>query len=146
MYWPLTPREKEVALALIRHAGTSPDEEDRARFTDRQEEAWEPRAPITPQQRLTWEAHLAEAVVTNPCDCGRCPSIGMKPMTRVDDVDRDDTGGVGDYSSRIILDATVEECMLLLFIDDDSPSYLELAPTDVEHVYSEFPPPERILF
>ena len=34
--------------------------------------------------------------------------------------------------------------MLLLFIDDDSPSY-ELAPTD-EEVFTEFPPPERILF
>ncbi|MDN5807378.1 MAG: hypothetical protein L0L93_05815 [Brevibacterium sp.] len=146
MYWPLTPREKEVALAMIRNAGTSPDEQDYAGFTDDQRQGWDRPTPITPQQRLTWETHLAEVVVTNPCDCGFCPSIGMKPMSRIDDGDRDDTGGLGDYSSRIILDAAVEKCMLLLFIDDDIPSYLELAPTDGEHVYSEFPPPERILY
>lgn len=146
MYWPLTPRETEVALAMIRHARTSPDGEDYARFTDLQREGWDPPAPITPQQRLIWEAHLAEVVVTNPCDCGFCPSIGMKPVARVDDASRDDSGGLGDYSSRIILDAAVDGCMLLLFIDDDIPSYLELAPVDEELVYSEFPPPERILF
>lgn len=145
MYWPLTPREHEVALTIIRHAHPSPDEEDRATFTGVQQEAWDPPTMITPAQRVTWESNLAEAVVTNPCDCGSCPSIGMRPVTRVDDVARDDTGGQGDFANRIILDATVDGCMLLLFIDDDSPSYLELAPTS-EEIYSEFPPPERILF
>lgn len=145
MYWPLTPREHEVALTMIRHAHSSPDEEDRATFTDAQLEAWDRPDPITPAQRVTWESNLAEVVVTNPCNCGTCPSIGMRPSTRVEDESRDDTGGQGDFADRVILDATVDECMLLLFIDDDSPSYLELAPTNDE-IFTEFPPPERILF
>ncbi|GAA1553835.1 MULTISPECIES: hypothetical protein [Brevibacterium] len=66
-------------------------------------------------------------------------------MTRVDDDSRDDTGGRGDFAKRVLLDATVDGCILLLFIDDDSPSYLELAPAD-EEIFAEFPPPERILF
>ena len=145
MYWPLTPREKEVALAMIRHARPSPDEDEYATFTDEQKQGWDPPVPITAQQRLTWEAHLAEVVVTNPCDCGTCPSIGLRPVHRVDDESRDDTGGEGDFANRIILDASLEGCMLLLFIDDDSPSYLELAP-GAEEKFSKFPPPERILF
>ncbi|WP_231443990.1 hypothetical protein [Brevibacterium zhoupengii] len=145
MYWPLTPREHEVALTMIRHAHPSSAEEASATYADAQQETWDSSAQVTPAQRVTWESNLAEVVVTNPCDCGSCPSIGMRPVTRVDDESRDDTGGQGDFANRVILDATVDGCMLLLFIDDDSPSYLELAPTDDE-VFTEFPPPERILF
>ncbi|WP_346036671.1 hypothetical protein [Brevibacterium picturae] len=62
----MTPREHEVALTMVRHAHTSPDEEDRAAFTREQEEAWDPPALVTQQQRVTWESNLAEVVVTNP--------------------------------------------------------------------------------
>lgn len=130
---------------MIRRAHTSPDEDDRAASTPGVGTGAEHSTSITPQQRLLWEDNLAEVVVTNPCDCGTCPSIGMRPVTRVEDEGRDDTGGQGDFSSRVILDATVNGCILLLFIDDGSPSYLELAPAD-EEIFTEFPPPERILF
>ncbi|WP_193071035.1 hypothetical protein [Brevibacterium sp. FME37] len=130
---------------MIHHAVTKPSEDDYADFTDVQKQGWDPPTPITPQQRSVWESNLAEVVVTNPCDCGHCPSIGMRPVLRVDDENRDDAGGLGDYVERIILDATVDGCMLLLFVDDDSPSYLELAPADDE-IYTEFPPPEAIKY
>ena len=146
MHRPLTPREHEVALAMIRHAHTSPDEQERATFTEEQRDSWDPPFPISPQQRIAWEANLDAVVVTNPCDCGSCPSIGMRPLARVDDESSDDAGGLGDFESRFILDAGVDGCMLLLFIGDDSPSYLELAPSDEHKVFSEFPPPERIRF
>lgn len=146
MHRTLTPREHEVALAMIRHARTSPSAEDYANFTDLQKQGWDPPTAITQRQRLTWASSLAEVVVTNPCDCGHCLSIGMKPMTRVDDGNRDDTGGLGDYSSRIILNAAVEGYMLLLFIDDECPSYLELALGDDEQMYNEFPPSAQIVF
>lgn len=144
MHRPLTPREHEIALAMIRHAVTAPSEDDYANFTPLQRQGWDPPAPITQQRRLVWESSLAEVVVTNPCDCDHCPSIGMRPVLRVDDENRDDTGGLGDHTERIILDATVDGCMLLLFIDDDSPSYLELAPNEDTQRFSEFPSSEAI--
>lgn len=131
---------------MIRRADTSPSADDYANFTDLQKQGWDPPTTITRQQRLVWESSLAEVVVTNPCDCGHCPSIGMRPVLRVDDESRDDTGGLGDFTKRIILNAAVNSFMLLLFIDDDSPSYLELAPTEETQRVSEFPSSEAIEF
>ncbi|WP_436327063.1 hypothetical protein [Brevibacterium sp. FAM 27836] len=141
---PLTAREHSVALFIIRCATTSPDESDYANFTSQQRDAWDPPVPITAEQRRTWENSLGEVLVTSECGCGICPSIGMRPRHRTDDDKRNDQGGDGDWSDRIVLTAGVSGAMLLLFIDDDIPSYLELAPTDDELSFAEFPEPESI--
>lgn len=142
----LTPNEREAALLMIRRATASPDETDYASFTEEQREVWDPPEPIRDEQRRLWEDNLAEVVVTNECTCGSCPSIGMRPRSRADDESRDDVGGEGDWSKRIVLDAGTSGAMLLLFIDDDSPSYLELAPIEDGGTFAEFPRAEDMDF
>ncbi|MGO1909116.1 hypothetical protein [Brevibacterium linens] len=146
MIRPLNAREHSVALRMIRSATPSPDEADFAAFTPEQRQGWNPPEPISNEQRQIWECRLGEVMVTSRCDCGTCPSIGMRPQNRLDDERRDDQGGDGDYSERVVLTAGSPGAMLLLFIDDDSPSYLELAPIDEGQSFTDFPEPETISF
>ncbi|MGC2938919.1 MULTISPECIES: hypothetical protein [unclassified Brevibacterium] len=141
---PLSTRERSVALLMIRSATTSPDEADYAKFTPEQREGWDPPVPITTEQRRLWESSLGEVLVTSECDCGTCPSIGMRPHLHVDDESRDDQGGDGDWSNRVVLAAGTAGAMLLLFIDDGCPSYLELAPIDDDLSFGEFPDPASV--
>lgn len=147
----LTWIERETALLMIRRAAASPDETDYAALTDAQRKGWAPPVPIGDEQRQLWEDNLGEVVVTNECGCGTCPSIGMRPRSRADDESRDDVGGAsdreaGDRGERIVLDAGAPGAMLLLFIDDDSPSYLELAPIEDDGVFVDFPQAADIAF
>ncbi|WP_137825547.1 hypothetical protein [Brevibacterium sp. 2SA] len=132
----LTDLERDTALLLIRRGHTSPSAEDYAEFTPEQKEAWDPPTPITDTQRALWEANLAEVVVTSECGCETCPSVDLEP--------------VGDAIARsddaLILNGYVPDALLLLFIDEGVPSYLELAPLDESVVYTQFPPAERIDF
>lgn len=146
MIRPLNAREHSVALRMIRSATPSPDDADFAAFTPEQRQGWNPPEPISNEQRQIWECRLGEVMVTSRCDCGTCPSIGMRPQNRLDDERRDDQGGDGDYSERVVLTAGSPGAMLLLFIDDDSPSYLELAPIDEGQSFTDFPEPETISF
>lgn len=146
MIRPLNAREHSVALRMIRSATPSPDEADFAAFTPEQRQGWNPPEPISNEQRQIWECRLGEVMVTSRCDCGTCPSIGMRPQNRLDDERRDDQGGDGDYSERVVLTAGSPGAMLLLFIDDDYPSYLELAPIDEGQSFTDFPEPETISF
>jgi hypothetical protein len=151
---PLSARERSVALFLIRHAAASPSEADYAKFTPEQREAWDPPTPIAAERRRLWEDRLGEVVVTSICDCGTCPSIGMRPRLRADrpnlhgthakDESRDDRGGNADWSDRVVLTADTPGAMLLLFIDNDCPSYLELAPIHDDLSFAEFPEPASI--
>ncbi|WP_172173197.1 hypothetical protein [Brevibacterium sp. CT2-23B] len=68
----------------------------------------------------------------------------MRPQDRIDDEHRNDQGGDGDWSDRTVLTAGSPGAMLLLFIDDDYPSYLELAPIDEDQSFTDFPEPETI--
>lgn len=145
MVRPLSAREHSVALFMIRSATTSPDEVDYAKFSPEQREAWDPPVPITTERRQLWEGSLGEVVVTNGCDCGTCPSIGMRPRLRDQDEPRDDKGGDGDWSDRVVLHAGAPGAMILLFIDDDNPSYLELAPIEDGVRSAEFPEPPSII-
>ncbi|SDR90957.1 hypothetical protein SAMN04489752_0561 [Brevibacterium siliguriense] len=70
----------------------------------------------------------------------------MRPRNRLADEHCDDQGGDGDWSDRVVLHAGTPGAMLLLFIDDDTPSYLELAPIDDDLSFAEFPGPESISF
>ena len=144
MVRPLSAREHGVALRMIRLATTPPDEADYAEFTAEQRRGWDPPTPISNEQRQTWEGRLGEVVVTSHCDCGTCPSVGMRPLSRIDDGQRDDQGSDGDWSQRVVLTAGAPGAMLLLFIDDDYPSYLELAPIEDDLSFTEFPEPESI--
>lgn len=142
---PLSARERSVALFMIRSATTSPDEADYAELSPQQCEGLDPPVPIATERRQLWEGNLGEVVVTNTCDCGACPSIGMRPRLRVDDSERSDLGGDGDWSDRIVLHAGAPGALILLFIDDDVPGYLELAPIDDGLSFTEFPEPASII-
>ncbi|MGO0605238.1 hypothetical protein [Brevibacterium linens] len=144
MIRPLNAREHSVALRMIRSATPSPDEADFAAFTPEQRQGWNPPEPISNEQRQIWECRLGEVMVTSRCDCGTCPSIGMRPQNRLDDERRNDQGGDGDWSDRTVLTAGSPGAMLLLFIDDDYPSYLELAPIDEDQSFTDFPEPETV--
>lgn len=146
MIRPPNAREHSVALRMIRSATSSPGEADFAAFTPEQRPGWDPPEPISKERRHIWECRLGEVMVTSRCDCGTCPSIGMRPQNRLDDERRDDQGGDGDYSERVVLTAGAPGAMLLLFIADDSPSYLELAPIDEGQSFTDFPEPETISF
>ena len=144
MVRPLNAREASVALRMIRSATPSPDEADYADFTPEQRQGWDPTEPISNEQRQIWECRLGEVMVTSRCDCGTCPSIGMRPQNRLDDEHRNDQGGDGNWSDRTVLTAGSPGAMLLLFIDDDYPSYLELAPIDEDQSFTDFPEPETV--
>ncbi|NYD67556.1 hypothetical protein [Agromyces atrinae] len=45
----------------------------------------------------------------------------------------------------MVLDAWSEGAMLMLFIDDDRLSYLELAPTEPDGSFAEFPSTDAIV-
>jgi hypothetical protein len=54
--------------------------------------------------------------------------------------------GGGRERARVVLEAFTSEALLLLFIENDQLSYLELAPTDSDLPVPEFPPVDIIEF
>lgn len=109
----LTDREREVLQLMITHAPVS----------------WGgPGASAA--DRLRWREQVATVRVGRACGCGTCPSIEL-----VDDRGR----SPDDHGSRVVLSAGAPGAVILLFVDDDRLSYLELAPVD-EQVFDEFPP------
>lgn len=91
-------------------------------------------ATVEDADRARWRAQLVTTRAGRPCRCGSCPSIELT-----------DTDGVSPemINSRVVLSAETDEAMLLLFIDDDLLSYLELAPMD-DQTFAEFPDPADI--
>ena len=113
----LTRRELEVLAFMIDHATCSyPDE------------------GVEDADRGRWRAQLATTRVGGRCGCGSCPSIELTS-----------TAGVSPQmtGSRVVLEAQADEAFLLLFIDDDQLSYLELAPMG-DWPFAEFPDPTDI--
>lgn len=107
---PLTDSERQLINAMI----TSAKAADPAQFDD--QHAW-----------YQWRQDVRETVdrvsVGDACDCGMCPSVQLL----VDDQE------VPAGASQVILEAFISEGIVMLFIDDDFPSYLEIAPNlDVE--------------
>lgn len=92
--------------------------------------------PISAEQRATWLAQVPQLRVGGVCGCGTCPSIDLVTAERPKAAQTREE--VEALESRTVLDAGTDGAMVLLFIDDDWPSYLELAPTGDE-VFSEFP-------
>jgi len=84
--------------------------------------------------RARWRAQVGSTRAGRGCGCGSCPSI---ELTAADGASPEMT------SSRVVLNAETDGAMLLLFIDDDQLSYLELAPTG-DGSFDEFPAPADI--
>ena len=94
-------------------------------------EPWLGDEPVTEADRGRWLERLADVRVGARCTCRTCPSIELE----------DAEGFVAmSEDNRVILDApSYSAAIVLLFIDDDRPSYLELAPNDGDRVFNEFP-------
>jgi hypothetical protein len=115
----LTTREREVLEAMIQYAhGPSASEQ------------------VSLDSRRRWMAQVPLTRVGRACACGTCPTIDLE----------DESGSTPDSTrSRIVLMAGSPAALLLLFVDDDRPSCLELAPTE-DVVMLEFPPVSVIDF
>lgn len=75
------------------------------------------------QWRQQLHKTLGRISVGAACDCGKCPSVQLLI----------DGQQVPAGKSQVILEAFVSDGIVMLFIDDDLPSYLEIAPNlDVE--------------
>ena len=92
---------------------------------------------VDDSSRQRWFAQIAETRAGRRCECWTCPSIELE-----------DTSGrtASRIHSRIVLSAGAPDALVLLFIDDDQLSYLELAPTDPDARIDEFPAVELIKF
>jgi hypothetical protein len=110
----LTCREREILALMIDHAPS-----------------FDPDESVGDADRARWRAQLMTTRAGRPCECGSCPSI---ELTDADGVSPEMT------RSRVVLDAQTDGAMVMLFIDDDQLSYLELAPTG-ECTFAEFPLP-----
>ena len=113
----LSPREQDVLAWMVEHAQPL----DAGGSDDVVEDA----------DRARWRAQLTTTRAGRPCDCGSCPSIELTGTAGT----RSETTG-----SRVVLEAQTDEAVLLLFVDDDRLSYLELAPTG-DRTFAEFPAP-----
>lgn len=85
-----------------------------------------------------WRETLLETIdritVGEACDCGKCPSVQLLI----------DEQPVPTGKSQIILEAFISEGIVMLFVDDGLPSYLEIAPNlDVQ---LDLPDEEALIF
>ena len=116
----LTSREEAVLVALI----TRGDQMDND-------------VTVTDDDRARWLRQVPQTRAGRRCDCGTCPSIvltdpaGVTPEVR---------------NSRVVLEASTTGALLLLFIDDDRLSYLELAPLDDGTAFQQFPDAQGLHF
>lgn len=86
--------------------------------------------------RERWLAMIDDLSVHGTCGCGTCPTIDLAYK------------GVpvecGEHTARVVLDAHTRDAVVVVFIDDDIPSCLEVAPNDDTPVG--LPSPEEIIF
>ena len=117
----LTESEHQLISAMI----TSAKATDPSRFAA--QEIWY-------QWRQKLLGTLDRITVGAPCECNKCPSVQLLI----------DGQAVSAGGSQVILEAFISEGMVMLFIDDDIPSYLEIAPNpDVE---LELPAQDALIF
>ena len=108
----LTDREREVLTFMVDHA--LPVAEKR---------------PVRASVRERWRRSIPTIVAGPTCECGGCPSIDL-----VDGCSRTSQGG-----RNIVLSASSQKASVLLFIEHDRLSYLELAPHE-DDIIGQFPP------
>lgn len=113
---PLSAKEKAVLTVMI-ESGTSFDDE-----------------PSNEERRqfLTW---VDKVEVTGACGCTACESVelGIDGTT------------IECSEDRYVLSGDTEKVMVLLFVDDGKPSYLEVAATDGVS-YAAIPEADEITF
>ncbi|ANP73512.1 hypothetical protein [Cryobacterium arcticum] len=109
----LTERERDVLAFMVDKAQTFPGD-----------------PPALDEDRGRWRAQLGEARAGGSCGCGSCPSIEIETGP--------DTNVATATAHRIVLTTAHPDATLLLFVDDDRLSYLELAPHGDE-AFVEFP-------
>lgn len=109
----LTDRERGVLQSLI------------ARADDFDQDA----LPITTEQRARWLADVPTTRAYERCGCGTCPSIVLGDASGVSPSD----------GPRIVLSAYRGHETLLLFVDNDRLSYLEMFSSDVDSRFDDFP-------
>ncbi len=90
----------------------------------------------TEADRARWLTMVDDLSVDKMCDCGTCPTIDLAYKGTVVEAEETD--------SRTVLEASAPDALMLLFIDDDIPSCLEIAPLDDGPVA--LPRPEEIFF
>ena len=116
---PLTPREEAVLVAMITRGAWAGDD----------------AVGLTAEDRTRWLAQVPTTRAGRRCTCGTCPSIELTdPAGWTPDVD----------DSRVALQAGAQGAALLLFIDEDRLSYLELAPDAA--TFHDFPDPQGLDF
>ncbi|MGM1018287.1 MAG: hypothetical protein ACQEW8_12200 [Actinomycetota bacterium] len=93
-------------------------------------------APVSAASRERWRSQTDDARVYGSCDCGTCPSIELGGSQRPAPED----------GPRIVLSGSCPGGMLMLFIDDDHLSYLELAPIEDDISFAVFPDPTTLTF
>jgi hypothetical protein len=108
----LTDRERDLLAFMVENARVFADD-----------------PPVSFEARQRWQAQLPGARAGSPCGCGSCPSIAIE----------DEHGRTPDGGRRVVLSAGHPDATLLLFIDGDRLSYLELAPHG-DDAFPEFPP------
>lgn len=116
----MTAHEQSVLEAMIRHASPFDSESEPPSITD----------------RARWLAMIKDLSVHRLCGCGTCPTIDLAykgvPVES------------GEHTTGTILEAGIREAMILLFINNDIPGCLEVAPINDEPVA--LPSPEEIRF
>jgi len=117
---PLTPREKAVLIAMIERGVTMDDD-----------------TPVSDADRSRWLAQVAHTRAGRPCGCGTCPSIGLTDVDGLTPELQDD---------RVVLQASATGALLLLFVDEDRLSELELAPMSDKTSFHQFPDPDGMSF
>ncbi|WP_163187875.1 hypothetical protein [Cellulosimicrobium sp. SL-1] len=109
----LTARERDVLVWMLGHGCRG--------------EAVAPDRDAADRGR--WLAQVDAVRVHGTCACGACPTIDLG----------DDDGPVPAQGPRVVLEAGTDRFLLLLFVDDDRLSCLELAPVGDE-AFPAFPP------
>ena len=116
----LTSGEEAVLLALISR-GVNMDD----------------NATVTEDDRARWVQQVPHTRAGRQCGCGTCPSFELT----------DPAGATPDVPDhRVVLEAGTTGALLLLFIDDDRLSYLELAPLDDGTAFQTFPDVQSVHF
>lgn len=117
MVTPLTEKQHAVIETMIKNARAFDGEE------------------VSQVQRQTWAEALDRLSYGKQCDCGQCPSFSIHA----------DGQAIPESTNRNVLSAESPQAFLILFIDNNVPSYLEVAPS-WETAITQLPAAEELTF
>lgn len=96
--------------------------------------AFGPDVVVGDDDRARWRAQLPGVRAGERCGCGTCPSIVLTDEAGTPSRQPDD---------RAVLEGWTEDALILLFVEGDRLSHLELAPLG-EAVVAAFPDPADV--